>query len=210
MSTLSVNNITTQTGSTITIPSGKTLIAPNYPIQTVTSVDNTGINVASSNTTKFMDVAFTTKVANSTIIVRFYTAIFRTSTSTGNRDIDVCLGLGFKTGSATSASGDYTAISTYAPARENITFSGSAGRAFYSSDAFYAGGTYAGRYHPIDTIYNEESFSPSLAAGTAIRIACFFKQDYGQSTQIRLGAATSGISDSGTTSCMNITEVAPS
>ena len=210
MSTLSVNNITTQTGSTITIPSGKTLIAPNYPIQTVTSVDNTGINVASSNTTKFMDVAFTTKVANSTIIVRFYTAIFRASTSTGNRDIDVALALGFKTGSATSSSGDYTPITTLSPSRENITFSGGVGRAFYSSDAFYAGGTYSGRYHPIDTVYNEESFSPNLAAGTTIRIACFFKQDYQLSSSIRLGMSTSGIGDSGSSSCLNITEVVPS
>ena len=200
-STISVDTIQGSTAAgTVKMPAG-------YTMQTVTSVDNTGISVSSSNTTKFMDVAFTTKAANSIINVRFYTAIFRASTSTGNRDLDVALALGFKTGSATSSSGDYTAITTYAPSRESISFSGGVGRAFYSSDAFYAGGSYSGRYHPIDTIYNEESFSPNLAAGTTIRIACFFKQDYGQSSNIRLGMSTSGIGDSGSSSCFNITEI---
>ena len=156
-----------------------------------------------------MDVALTTKVANSTINVRFYTALYKEDTGTGIKDTDVALALGFKIGDATSSSGDYTAITTYAPTRETITFSGSVGRAFYSSDAFYAGGSFSGRYHPIDTIYNEESFSPNLAAGTTIRIACFVKQDYGNSFTIKLGASNSGISDSGSTSCLNITEVAP-
>ena len=200
-STISVDTIQGSTAAgTVKLPAG-------YTMQTVTSVDNTGLNLTSSSTAKFMDVAFTTKAANSIINVRFYTAIFRSDTSTGNRDLDVALALGFKTGAATSSSGDYTAISTYAPTRENISFSGGVGRAFYSSDAFYAGGTYSGRYHPIDTIYNEESFSPNLPAGTTIRIACFAKQDYGQSTSIRLGMSTSGIGDSGSSSCLNITEI---
>ena len=203
MSTLSVDTIQGKTtAGTVKLPSGSVL-------QTVSEVDNTGLSLTSSGTAKFMDVALTTKVANSTINVRFYTALYKEDTGTGNKDTDVALALGFKTGSATSSSGDYTAITTYAPTRETITFSGSVGRAFYSSDAFYAGGSFSGRYHPIDTIYNEESFSPNLAAGTTIRIACFAKQDYGNSFTIKLGASNSGISDSGSTSCLNITEVAP-
>jgi len=201
MSTLSVDTIQGKTtAGTVKLPSGSVL-------QTVSEVDNTGLSLGSSATSKFMDVGITTKVANSTINVRFYTAIFKTSTSYGNRDVDVALALGFKTGSATSSSGDYTAISTYAPSRENITFSGSVSRAFYSSDAFYVGESFAGRYHPIDTIYNEESFSPSLAAGTTIRIACFAKQDYAQSTTLVLGSSLNGMSDSGSTSCLTITEI---
>ena len=201
MSTLSVDTIQGKTtAGTVKLPSGSVL-------QTISEVDNTGLSLGSSSTSKFMDVGITTKAANSTINVRFYTAIFRTDTSTGNRDIDVGLALGFKTGSATSSSGDYTAITTYAPTRENITFSGSVSRAFYSSDAFAAAASYSGRYHPIDTIYNEESFAPNLAAGTTIRIACFAKQDYAQSTNIRLGISTNGISDSGSTSCLTITEI---
>ena len=200
-STISVDTIQGSTAAgTVKLPAG-------YTMQTVTSVDNTGLSLTSSSTYKFMDVAFTTKAANSIINVRFYTAIFRTSTTTGNRDIDVALALGFKTGAATSSSGDYTPITTLSPSRENISFSGGVGRAFYCSDAFYAGGSYAGRYHPIDTIYNEESFSPNLAAGTTIRIACFVKQDYGQSSTIRVGMSTSGIGDSGSSSCFNITEI---
>ena len=204
-SILKVDQIQTTAGAA---PTAKDLgFAAGSVIQTVTEVDNTGISLTSSATSKFMDVAFTTKALNSIINVRFYTALFRTSATDGNRDIDTALALGFKTGSATSSSGDYTAITTYAPSRESITFSGSVARAFYSSDAFASGGTYHGRYNPIDTLYNEESFSPSLAAGTTIRVACFAKQDYNLSSTIRLGASTSGISDSGTTSCLTITEI---
>ena len=203
MSTLSVDTIQGKTtAGTVKLPSGSVL-------QTVSEVDNTGLSLTSSGTAKFMDVGLTTKVANSTINVRFYTALYKEDTGTGNKDTDVALALGFKIGDATSSSGDYTAITTYAPTRETITFSGSVGRAFYSSDAFYAGGSFSGRYHPIDTIYNEESFSPSLAAGTTIRVAVFASQDYGNSFTIKLGASSSGIGDSGMTSCLNITEVAP-
>ena len=201
MSTLKVDTIQGKTtAGTVKLPSGSVL-------QTISEVDNTGLSLGSSSTSKFMDVGITTKAANSTINVRFYTAIYRTTTTPGNRDIDVALALGFKNGSATSSSGDYTAITTYAPSRETITFSGSVDRAFYSSDAFAAAHDYSGRYHPIDTIYNEESFTPNLAAGTTIRIACFAKQDYAASTTIRLGMSTNGISDSGSTSCFTVTEI---
>ena len=210
MSTLSVNTINAQTGTTITVPSGNLLVAPNHILHTITSVDNTGLTISNTAITKFMDVAFTTKGANSTISVRFHTQIYRESTATGNRDVDVAMGLGFKTGSATSSSTDYTAITTYAPAREFITFAGPNGRAFYSSDAYSATGTYSGRYHPITTVYNEESFSPSLAAGTTIRIAVFCKQDYNQSTNLKFGASASGASDSGCSTSLTITEVSPS
>ena len=210
MSTLSVNNITTQTGSTITVPSGKTLIAPNHVLQTVNQVNNAGVTLSNANTTKFMEQNFTTKVANSAIIVRFYTSIYRESTATGNRDADVSMGMGFKTGASTSASSDYTAITTYAPSRQNITFASSAGRAFYSSDAYSASGSYDGRYSPITTVFNEESFSPSLAAGTTIRIAVFVNQDYNTTSNIKFGSSASGSGDSGGTSCLTITEVAPS
>lgn len=139
MSTLFVNNLNTATGTTITIPTGKTLIAPNHVLQMVNQVNNAGLTLSNANTTKFMEQNFTTKVANSTIIVRFCTQVYRESTSSGNRDVDISMGLGFKTGASTNASTDYTAITTYAPSRQNITFAGSAGRAFYSSDAYYAG-----------------------------------------------------------------------
>ena len=136
MSTLSVDTIQGKTtAGTVKLPSGSVL-------QTVSEVDNTGLSLTSSGTAKFMDVGLTTKVANSTINVRFYPALYKEDTGTGNKDTDVALALGFKTGSATSSSGDYTAITTYAPTRETITFSGSVGRAFYSSDAFYAGGSF--------------------------------------------------------------------
>ena len=208
MSTLKTNTIQAATGTTVNVASGHVLNAHGHVIQMASHVNNAGLTLSSSATAKFMDHPFTTKVANSTIIVRFHTQVYRESTSTGNRDIDVSLGLGFKTGAATSPSTDYTAITTYAPSRHNITFAGSVGRAFYCSDAFHAAGTYSGRYHPITTVFNEESFSPSLAAGTTIRIAVFVNQDYNLSTNIKFGAASSGSSDSGCSSSLNIMEIA--
>jgi len=209
-STLKINNLDTASGTTITIPTGKTLIAPNHVLQTVNQVDNSGVTLSSNATTKFMEQNFTTKVANSAIIVRFHTAIYRGSTATGNRDVDVSMGLGFKTGASTSSSTDYTAITTYAPTRQNITFASSAGRAFYSSDAYSASGSYDGRYNPITTVFNEESFSPSLAAGTTIRIAVWVNQDYNTTSNIKIGASASGAGDSGYQTSLTITEVAPS
>ena len=210
MSTLSVNTINAQTGTTITVPSGNLLVAPNHTLQTVTQVNNTGITLSSTATTKFMEQNFTTKGANSIIHVRFHTAIYRESTATGNRDVDVSMGLGFKTGSSTSSSTDYTPITTYAPSRQYITFAGPANRAFFSSDAYSAAGSHDGRYNPLTTVFNEESFSPSLAAGTTIRIAVFCNQDYNLSTNIKFGGSASGSGDSGCSTSLTITEVSPS
>jgi len=210
MSTLSVNTINPQTGTTITVPSGNILVAPNYTLQTVTQVNNSGLTLSSNSTIKFMEQVVTTKGANSIIVVRFHSQIYRDSTATGNRDIDVSAGLGFKTGASSTGSNDYTAITTYAPSRQNITFANSAGRAFYSSDAFHAGSDYYGRYQPIATVFNEESFSPSLAAGTLMRIAVFVNQDYNTSSNIKFGAGGSGSGDSGCQSGLTITEVSPS
>ena len=78
MSTLSVNNITTQTGNTITVPSGKVLTSPGLPIQTVLGQDETGMSVNSSNVDmRFMNVPITTKVANSTFLIRFHVQLIR-------------------------------------------------------------------------------------------------------------------------------------
>ena len=49
MSTLSVNNITTQNGNIITVPSGKVFASPGLPIQTVLGQDETGMIINASS-----------------------------------------------------------------------------------------------------------------------------------------------------------------
>ena len=127
--------------------------------------------MSGAQTAKFLDFPFTTKVANSIIDVKFNCQIYVVNNNTGNVDADIALAAGFKTGSATSSSTDYTAITTYAPTRQNITFSGSVTRAIYASDAYEVSSSHAHRYNPLNAINYQESFSPSLAAGTTIRVA---------------------------------------
>ena len=207
MSTLSVNNITTQTGDTITVPSGKVFASPGLPIQTVFGQDETGLVIGSASTPlRFMNVPITTKVANSTFLIRFSSALYSQINSVNGYDTDFCAGMAFKIGTATTAATDYTAISTYSPSRQNITFSGSTNAAFTSADAFRIAGTYDA-YRPLYSLYNEDTFSPNQAAGTVINVACYIQVD--GHTNLHLGASPRGMADSGTVSTLTITEFAP-
>tara|TARA_Y100001954_G_C15569706_1_gene482862 strand:- start:32 stop:676 length:645 start_codon:yes stop_codon:yes gene_type:complete len=210
--TLSVQKIqglaSSATPTTVEIASGHTLVQSGAVMQTVTNVDNSGITMSGAQTVKFLDFPFTTKAANSIIDVKFNCQIYVVNNTTGNVDSDIALAAGFKTGSATSSSTDYTAITTYAPTRQNITFAGSVTRAFYASDAYEVSSSHAYRYNPLNAVNYQESFSPSLAAGTTIRVAIFVSQNYQQSINYKIGAGYAGSSDMGATSCLNITEIA--
>ena len=76
MSTLFVNNLNTASGSTITVPTGKTLTAPGHVIQVVRqnpTVDWSGSRWSGSGTsfTKgFMELTITPKATSSLIIIR--------------------------------------------------------------------------------------------------------------------------------------------
>lgn len=58
MSTLSVNEITSQTGNTITVPSGKTFIAPGHIIQAVGVKQGTGTGVTPSSNNTWLGTGF--------------------------------------------------------------------------------------------------------------------------------------------------------
>ena len=58
MSTLSVNEITSQTGNTITVPSGKTFIAPGHIIQAVGVKQGTGTGVTPSSNATWLGTGF--------------------------------------------------------------------------------------------------------------------------------------------------------
>ena len=208
MSTLSVNNITTQNGNIITVPSGKVFASPGLPIQTVLGQDETGMIInASSVGLRFMNVPITTKVANSTYLIRFHAGAYSAQSAAGSYDVDLAAGMGFKIGTASTTSTDYTAISTYSPTRENITFANSTTAAFFATDTLGFDPNYAG-YVPIVTLYNEDTFAPNQPAGTVINVACFVQVD--GHTYWRIGSVhTTGAEDMGTVSSLTITEFAP-
>lgn len=97
MSTLFVNNLTTSSGSTITVPSGKVLTAPGHVIQTVRMTPTNGNTNTTS--TSYVDtnltLAITPKFSNSLIIITataswlisgasfFYTRIYRNGSDIG-------------------------------------------------------------------------------------------------------------------------------
>ena len=58
MSTLSVNEITSQTGNTITVPSGKTFIAPGHIIQAVGVKQGTATAVSPSSNNTWLGTGF--------------------------------------------------------------------------------------------------------------------------------------------------------
>ena len=203
----SFGNITAGTlGANVVFPTGTHL-------QTVIVKDTAGLVMSGNQTARHLNVAITSKFANSSFLVRYSTGIYtvgsHNSDSPWNIDSDHAIGLGFKTGSASTTSTDYTAISTSPFSRENITFSGSTSRAFYSSDAIGGSANYMYRYHPGTTVFTEDMFSPSQAAGTVINVGAFVSQDYGNSNNFHIGKTPSGFGDSGYQSYITITEIAP-
>ena len=203
----SFGNITAGTlGANVVFPTGTHL-------QTVIVKDTTGLVMSGNQTARHLNVAITSKFANSSFLVRYSTGIYtvgsHNSNTAFNIDSDHAIGLGFKTGSASSTSTDYTAISTTPFSRENVTFSGSTGRAFYSSDAIGGSANYMYRYHPGTTVFTEDMFSPSQAAGTVINVGAFVSQDGGNSNNFYIGKSPSGFGDSGYQSFITVTELAP-
>ena len=193
-------------GANVQLPTGTHL-------QTVIVKDTAGLVMSGNQTARHLNVAITSKFANSSFLVRYSTGIYtvgsHNSDSPWNIDSDHAIGLGFKTGSASTTSTDYTAISTSPFSRENITFSGSTSRAFYSSDAIGGSANYMYRYHPGTTVFTEDMFSPSQAAGTVINVGAFVSQDGGNSNNFYIGKSPSGFGDSGYQSFITVTELAP-
>ena len=160
----------------------------------------------STTVNKWINATVTTKAANSTFLIRVFCPLFSMTSSAGNHDVDMAAGLGYKIGTASTTSTEYTAITNYAPTRHSIPFASSANRAFYSQDGYDL--THA--YHsfvPIAYLYNEDTLAPSQAIGTVIDFGCFVVQD-SSSTYLRMGAASAGLADSGMVSTMTVQEIA--
>lgn len=204
-SVLKVDQIQKVNGS---VPSGSDLglNMTGSVLQIVNANDINGLTLSGNVTgTRFMNASITSKSANSSFLVRFNVALIAQTSSAAAIDSDFAVGLGYKTGSASTTSTDYTSISSYAPTRHYISFAGSQSRAFYSTDAFKSNGSYQ-RYTPLTTLYNEDTFAPNQAAGTVINVAAFVAQDGGNSNDYRLGGYSAA--DSGLQSNLTIMEIA--
>ena len=174
-------------------------------IQTVFAQKDTGLTL-NTTVTKFINATITTKAANSTFLIRVMCPLMSETSSAGNHDLDMAAALGYKIGSASATSTDYTAISTYAPTRHSIPFANSANRAFYSQDGYALYHAY-NSFHPVAYLYNEDTLAPSQAVGTVIDIGCFVVQD-NAGVYMRIGAASPGMEDSGMVSSLCIQELA--
>jgi len=117
----------------------------------------------SNAATKLIETSLVTKGANSSIFVVIDIGI--SGTDTVSSDEDLALAAGYKTGSVSSTSSDYTSISTGNFSRQAI--SGLNG--WYASDTHRGGGGY-NKYWTETKTYNKK-FTTSAAAGTTINVA---------------------------------------
>ena len=83
MSTLAVNAIQAQTGTTVSVASGTTLQAPGHVIQVQTTSFDTATSIASGTPTTFMTVNITPKFSNSLILVQITSHFWHTNYFTG-------------------------------------------------------------------------------------------------------------------------------
>ena len=128
MSTLAVNTITTQTGDTVTLPTGKkivaadtaAIVAPGVPIQTVTHSWNSGTQLNMSSYTWALytasEIQITAKRANSLYVIHYQCPIASRSASAASTDVHFKVGSGgtFAAArvSATSGSNGYYGLGT--------------------------------------------------------------------------------------------------
>ena len=209
-SILKVDTIQGATTSTaVDMSSVTSLKMPSgFPVQVVNGTNSTGVYHTSNATVKIMDVSITSKLLNSSFIVQSFCSIGTPAAVTGNSDTDVALALGYKTGSASSSSSNYTGIGDYAPTRHNISFS-NGNRAFYSIDALAGHNSYSYVYFAFNEPSTCQSFSPNASAGTTFNVALFGSSDVNQ-TNIMFGTRRNDAGgDSGTITYIHITEIAP-
>ena len=209
-SILKVDTIQGATSATAVDMSGVTSLKmpSGFPVQIVNGTNTTGVFHQSNATVKIMDVNITSRLQNSSFIVQAFCAIGTTGGVTGNVDTDVALGLGYKTGSASSSSSSYTSIGGYSPTRQNISFADGPG-AFYSIDALAGSASYSYTYFAFNEPSTSLSFSPSASAGTALNVALFGSSDVNQNNITFGTRRNDNGADSGTITYIHITEIAP-
>lgn len=101
MSTLKVNNIDTQTGTTISVASGKVLTQPGSIIQTQSNSNGTGFTTTSTSYINLISVQITPKFSNSKILITgtmfvthrdYYDGRMKLVFDSGSGNTDITLG----------------------------------------------------------------------------------------------------------------------
>ena len=187
---------------------GRIAMPTGTPIQMVNAENHTGVVLQGNASVKILDCAITTKITNSTFIVQSFCGIGTLASMSSNSDTDVALALGYKSGSVSSTSTDYTGIGNYQPNRHNVAFS-NGNYAFYAIDALAGSASYNYVYHAFGEPSTCQQFSPSVAAGTTLQVALWGASDVNQ-ISITFGTRRNDSgTDSGTVSYVCITEIAP-
>ena len=158
MSTLAVNTLQAQTGTTVSVASGQLLHVPGMILQVIESHQNTFVTISTTGA-KVFGTSITTKAVNSKILVQLVTSV-----SNQNIDQDRALAMGYKTGAASSSSSDYTSLHGSTYARATVPNLGS----FFATDTGDpGGGTWSGRYG-FTTVPFSKLHAPNVAAGTVL------------------------------------------
>ena len=155
MSTLEVKAIQAPSGYNLQMPTGHILQVVN-----LTKKERITLNNAA---TKLIETSLVTKNANSSIFVVIDIGISGTATDASDQDLG--LAAGYKTGSVSSTSSDYTSISTGDFSRQQISGLNN----WYASDTHRGGGGY-NKYWAETKTYHKK-FTTSAAAGTTINVA---------------------------------------
>ena len=155
MSTLEVKAIQAPTGYDLQMPAGHILQVVNLTKKERITLSNTA--------TKLIETSLVTKGANSSIFVVIDIGI--SGTDTEPTDEDLGLAAGYKTGSVSSTSSDYTSISTGDFSRQQISGLNN----WYASDTHRTGGG-QNKYWAETKTYHKK-FTTSAAAGTTIQVS---------------------------------------
>lgn len=170
------------------MPSGSVIQVTQVTQQTKTSV---------SGDTKIQEINFTTKVANSKMYILVSQGIGGYTTYT---DYDLALAIGYKIGSSSSTSSDYTAINNSQYTRQAVTGLGS----FFCTDT--AGAATNGANYWTEEKSYFKLVSPNQVAGTVIYVALWGSSD---GTYYIGSPSGSGTTDAGSEGTITIMEIAP-
>ena len=185
-----INSSAAIAGTKLVMPSGSIL-------QIVQNVVRNKV-VVSTTTTQIIDKSITLKGTNSSLFIMVQIPVG--GHNDGDKDVDVALAVGWKTGAASATSTDYTTISGSNFSREAVSGLNS----WFASDTLMHNQNYD-EYWMHDKSWNYK-YDLSLAAGTAINVAQFVSAGNGT---ITFGAAENvSYSDSGQELTLTIMEMA--
>jgi hypothetical protein len=172
---------------TAALPSGSVVQVQQVSQQT---------RIAVSGDTKIQEINFTTRALNSKVLVIVSQGLGGVIQYT---DYDLALAIGYRIGSSSSTSSDYTAINNTQYSRQNVTGLGS----FFSTDTADVGGG-GGTYYTDEKSYFK-LISPNQAAGTVIYVSLWGSAD----NTWYIGSPSGSLAnDGGTEGTITIMEIA--